>query len=263
MRLIDPEGKARGTTWTSAPYPWLRGCDVLVGSTSALVLVHSGREVEARQWFGLFLDAQGTLVADTLLDLDGPSSVEVSATRDDGGFILVQVPPSSSERDVRPFVLQWLDVSAAQPRACATHIQTNLFAPTVHRVHWESDSAVQLRFAALDRPDTHFLESWYTVSPGAGATPAVPPSAPKEEMADGDELGLVFSQKGLQRILGRHKAGAAPDVPAELEIIDLGPFVPNVLAVRNPVWTGRRYLVPLPMADDGTAALLSVDCTPP
>ncbi|HVK67734.1 MAG TPA: hypothetical protein VM694_24915 [Polyangium sp.] len=263
VRLLDAEGKARGAVWTSAAYPWLRGCEVLVGSTSALVLVHSGRAVEERQWFGLFLDAQGTLVADTLLDLDGQNSVEVSAARDDGGYLLVQLPPTSSERDVKPFAFQWLEVSAAQPRACATHTKTNLFAPTVHRVQWESGGGAALRFRALDRPDTHFLESWYTVSPGTGVTPAAPPSAPSVEKVDGEELDLVFSHVGLQRIVGRFKEGALLNIPPELEIIDLRPVSGDVFAVRNPVWTGRRYLVPLPMAGDGSASVLSVDCTPP
>ncbi|HVK69352.1 MAG TPA: hypothetical protein VM694_33075 [Polyangium sp.] len=263
VRLLDAEGNARGAVWTSAAYPWLRGCEVLVGKTSALVLVHSGRAVEERQWFGLFLDEKGTLVADTLLDLDGQRGIEVSATRDDGGYLLVQLPPTASNRDVPPFTLPWLEVSAAQPRACATHVETKLFAPAVHRVQWESGGAAALRFQALDRPNTGFLESWYTVSPGTSATPAASPSAPSVEKADGEELDLVYSHKGLQRIVGRFKEGAALDVPAELGIIDLRPFAGDVFAVRNPVWTGRRYLVPLPMAADGTAPFLSVDCTPP
>ncbi|MDI1452132.1 hypothetical protein, partial [Polyangium sp. 6x1] len=263
VRLLDAEGKARGAVGTSAAYPWLRGCDVLVGSASALVLVHSGRAAPERQWFGLFLDAEGTLVADTRIDLDGQKFVEITAAREDGGFSLVQLPPSSGDRDVHPFDLQWLEVSASRPRACATKVATNLFAPSIHRAQWESESADALRFAALDRPSVGFNPSWYTLSPSKSVTPAAAPSAPKEEKADGELLDIVFSQSGLQRIVGRFKEGAVLNVPPELEIIDLRPFAGDILAVRNPVWTGRRYLVPLPMSSDGAASLLAVDCTPP
>ena len=234
---------------------------MIVGSKGALVLVHSGKEVEEREWFGLFVDGEGRLIADVLLDLgrglEASTGPIASAARSDGSFIVLQGPTFSSERDVRPARIRWLEVSSEHPRACARIHETPVFASTSPKYDWADTAEPKLVFEALVRPDTHEIPVWHELRADGTLSKAAPPSP---TVASKKGFELIFGPGGLRRLAG-FRPGATLPFPEGLEPIDVSPYVTDVLAVRSPVWTGTHFVAALPVRREG-AAVLSINCRP-